>query len=381
MGAVGALGMTGLAGCAGGGSGEKNVIAFPMKGLDAFFFRSVVRGAESRANELGYEFEFSGADQSSEELNRQISDFAARGDVAAIITDPVDSEAQQGPIDDALESGIPVAVADTPPADRVTFEISFDNYEAGRVMARQAADTLAQSYESLEGVKVVHFHGFLGSYAWNQRMQGVLDEMEEIVAETGLDFYNVEGGGSPEEFGQSADEWISQNRDVACVLQASSGGFFTGSMRALNREDLLWYRGEDNHVVAGAIDGYLSDVKWIEDGLIDFITMQNAISYGEIAVSVLDEYAIGSDDVYDAVPTGVVPEGVDVSRYYFGDVLGEEPSIEMHPTFGPSYTVPTYNMTPENVDHPKHWAKIAQNDLGMEEAAAGLQVDPQGTPP
>jgi len=403
LGAAGTVGLSGLAGCGGNGGGDgggdgdsggdgdgggstgggtdANVIAVPMKGLDAFFFRSITRGAEARAQELGYEFEASGANQSSEKLNRQISDFAARPDVAAIITNPVDSEAQQGPIDDALESGTPVAVTDTPPAGQVTFEISFDNYEAGQTLAQKAADTLEEAYGSLDDVKIAHFHGFLGSYGWNQRMQGVVDRMEEISSETGVNFNNIEGGGTPEEFGQSADEWISQNNDVDCVLQASSGGFFTGVLRALDRENLLYYRGNDEHVFLGAIDGYLSDLGWMEDGLIDFITMQNAISYGEIAVSVLDQYAVGADDVYEAVPTGQAPEGIDLSRYYYGSELGLEPEIEMHPDFGPSYTVPSYNLTPENIDNDKHWAKIAQSDLGMEEAAADLQLDPSGTPP
>ncbi|MUW13979.1 substrate-binding domain-containing protein [Halorubrum sp. CBA1125] len=296
----------------------------------------------------------------------------------AIITDPINSEAQQSPISDAMDDGIPVGVIDTPPASEATVTVAFDNYLAGEQAAREAVAQLEEKYDSLEGRNVVSFHGFLGSYAWNQRMMGVRDYMEQAAEETGLNFHNVQGGGSPQEFATSALEWFSQQDSVAAAINASSGGFMAGVLRALDQEDMLYYRGHEDHVHVGAVDGYLSDVAWIQEGYIDFISVQNAVSYGQIMVDLLDQYAIG-EGTRDVMPVGEEPD-IDTSRFYYGDELGESPAIESM-DFGPKYTVPTYIMDHENVDHSMHWPKLARDRLGMESEAAGLEVSPQGTPP
>jgi len=394
VGAAGVLTTAGLAGCSGnsgngsegdGGDGDgsgssgEDVIAIPMKSLGAFFFRTAATGAEYEANELGYGTTVLDAGSDSEQMNRQISDAASRDDVVAIVTDPIDSQAQQSPITNAMDEGIPVGVVDTPAAEEATLTVAFDNYLAGENLAHRTVEELRNKYDSLEGRKVVYFHGFLGSYAWDQRMQGTRDRMEEYAEETGLEFYNIEGGGTPEEFGQSATEWLSQNSDVDAVLNASSGGFLAGVLQALDREDLLYYRGNDEHVLVGAVDGYLSDVQWMNDGYIDYISMQNPVAYGQICVDLLDEFAIGQG-ARDVIPVGEAPDVVDPSRFYFGAELGENPEIEDSET-GPQYTVPTYVMGPENVEHDMHWPKLAADRLGMESEAADIELSPQGDPP
>ncbi|WP_276410895.1 sugar ABC transporter substrate-binding protein [Haloarcula halobia] len=315
----------------------------------------------------------------SEQLNRQISSLATREETAAIITDPVDSEAQQSPISNAMDDGIPVGVVDTPASREATVTVAFDNYLAGENLADRCAEELRNKYGSLEGTKVVYFHGFLGSFAWNQRMKGTRDRMEEIASNSGLEFHNVEGGGSPEEFSTSATEWLSQNQDVDAVLNASSGGFLAGVVQTLDRQDQLYYRGNEEHIFVGAVDGYLSDVKWMNEGYIDFISMQNPVAYGQICVDLLDEYAIGQG-ARDVIPVGeTATDVIKPERFYYGAELGKEPEIEQT-DYGPRYTVPTYIMGPENVDNDMHWPKLAESRLGMESETADLDLSPQGDP-
>lgn len=363
----------------GNGNGSQGAIPIPMKSLGSFFFRTAATAAEYEANELGYSASTSGAGGNSEELNRLISDSSARDDAVAIITDPVNSQAQQAPISDAMDDGIPVGVVDTPAAEEATITVAFDNYLAGENLADRTADELRSKYDSLEGRKVVYFHGFLGSFAWDQRMQGTRDRMQAIADETGLEFHNVEGGGSPQEFATSASEWLAQNNDVDAVLNASSGGFLAGVLQALDREDMLYYRGHENHVLVGAVDGYLSDVEWINEGYIDYISMQNPVAYGQICVDLLDEYAIG-EGARDVMPVGETPEVAQPNRFYFGEVLDKAPSIE-ETDHGPHYTVPTYMMGTENVDNDLHWPKLAESRLGMESESADIELSPQGEPP
>jgi ABC-type sugar transport system substrate-binding protein len=406
LGAAGLVGTGSLAGCSGGGDGGDgsgdgggdgssgdgrtttsggdggnagDLIGVPMKSLGAFFFRTAATAAQYEAEQLGYQTNLVGAGGDSEKLNRQISDMASRDNTAAIITDPVDSEAQQAPITSAMDDGIPIGVVDTPASSEATVTVAFDNYLAGENLANRCAKVLEEKHGSLDGTKVVYFHGFLGSYAWNERMKGTRDRMEEIAADSGLTFDNVEGGGSPEEFATSATEWLSQNSDVDAILNASSGGFLAGILQTLNREDLLYYRGHDEHILVGAVDGYLSDVKWMEEGYIDFISMQNPVAYGQICVDLLDEFAIGQD-TRDVIPVGEAPDVVQPDRFYYGTELGKDPAIE-EKEWGPHYTVPTYMMDPSNVSHDMHWPKLAENRLGMESEAADLDLDPQGTPP
>jgi len=127
------------------------------------------------------------------------------------------------------------------------------------------------------------------------------------------------------------------------------------------------------------VDGYLSDVQWMNDGYIDYISMQNPVAYGQICVDLLDEFAIGQG-ARDVIPVGEAPDVVDPSRFYFGAELGENPEIEDSET-GPQYTVPTYVMGPENVEHDMHWPKLAADRLGMESEAADIELSPQGDPP
>lgn len=409
LGAAGLVGTGSLAGCSGSGGGggdagddsgsegddsggststdggdsggdSKNLIAVPMKSLSAFFFRTAAQGARYEAEQLGYETQLTGAGQDSEKLNRDISSVASRPETAAIITDPVDSQAQQSPISNAMDNGIPVGVVDTPAAEEATVTVAFDNYLAGENLAERCVEELRDKYGSLEDTKVVYFHGFLGSFAWNARMKGTRDRMEEIASETGLTFNNVEGGGSPDEFATSASEWLSQNQDVDAILNASSGGFLAGVLQTLDRQDQLYYRGNDEHIFVGAVDGYLSDVKWMNEGYIDFISMQNPVAYGQICVDLLHEFAIG-EGTRDVIPVGeTVTDVVQPDRFYYGSELDLEPEIEETDT-GPRYTVPTYIMGPENVDSDMHWPKLAASRLGMESEAADLDLDPQGEPP
>jgi ABC-type sugar transport system substrate-binding protein len=388
IGAGGLAVATGLTGCVGGGgsggnssskgNGSAGVIGVAMKSLGAFFFRTCAESAQYQSEQLGYEADVVGAGGDSEELNRQISALTQRGNISAIITDPNNSEAQQQPISSAMDEGIPVGVIDTPPASEATITVAFDNYLAGEQAAREAVSELEAKYDSLEGLNVVSFHGFLGSYAWNQRMKGVRDYMKPAAEEQGFNFYNIQGGSSPEEFASSALEWFSQQDSVAAAINASSGGFMAGVLRALDQEGMLYYRGHEEHVLVGAVYGYLSDVTWIENGYIDFISVQNAVAYGQVVVDLLDQYAIG-EDARDVMPLNE-NLNVDANRFYYGEALGESPQIESM-EFGPKYTVPTYIMDEGNVGSNMHWPKLARDRLGMESEAAGLEVSPQGTPP
>lgn len=381
IGAVGLAGTTGLAGCIGNGSGNdgesKGDIAIAMKSLSSFFFRASAQSTKYEANKLGYDTTIAGAGSDSAKLNRKISALGTRG-VSAIVTDPVNSKAQQTPITSAMDNGTPVGVVDTPAWKEATVTVAFDNYLAGKILAKRCEKALKEKYGSVDGRKVVYFHGFLGSYAWNERMKGTRDYMKQLASNSGLTFHNVKGGGSPQEFSKSATEWLSQNPDIDAVLNASSGGFMAGIIQSLDKQGLLYYRGEDDHVLVGAVDGYLSDIEWMKNGYIDFISTQNAVAYGQIVVDLLDKYAIG-ESTRGVMPMGEKPD-VDTSRFYFGEVLDKQPKIE-EKEFGPMYTIPTFIMDPSNVDHEMQWPKLAHKRLGLESQAAGLKVSPKGTPP
>lgn len=374
------VGTTAPAGTNTPGGGNKGLIGVAMKSLSSFFFRTAATATEYEAQQLGYDANVVGAGMASSQLNRRINNLAARSGTAALVTDPVNSQAQQAPISSTMDQGIPVGVVDTPPADEATVTVAFDNYVAGENLANKCVEQLRQKYGSLDGRHVVYFHGFLGSFAWNQRAKGTRDRMEEVASNTGLTYHHVQGGGSPEEFATSASEWFPQHQnEVDAVLNASSGGFLAGVLQAMDRLDLLYYRGNEEHILVGAVDGYLSDVEWMQEGYIDFISMQNPVAYGQICVDLLDEYAIG-EGAEGVVPIGESPEVVRPNRFYFGEVLGETPQIE-ETDYGPRYTVPTYIMGPGNVGNPLHWPKLAVDRLGMESEAASLGLSPQGSTP
>lgn len=135
------------------------------------FFVSVKNGAEYEAKKLGYNLVVQNANNDSQtELNLAQTDIAKSP--AALILDPVDSNAIVSAINQANAANVPVYAFDRMPAGgKILTFVGFDAIAAGK----KAADALAKGIND-KGT-VVEIQGIMGTNVAQDRSKGFEDEM------------------------------------------------------------------------------------------------------------------------------------------------------------------------------------------------------------
>lgn len=152
------------------GSSSKEVDMI-MSTFNNPFFVSLKNGAEYQAKKLGYNLVVQNANNDNQtELNLAQTDILKKP--AALILDPVDSNAIVTAIDKANQAGIPVFAFDRQPAGGklVTF-VGYDAIQAGKT----AADALAKALNNTG--KVVEIQGIMGTNVAQDRSKGFEDEI------------------------------------------------------------------------------------------------------------------------------------------------------------------------------------------------------------
>lgn len=138
------------------------------------FFVSLKNGAEYEAKKLGYNLVVQNANNDNQtELNLAQTDILKKP--AALILDPVDSNAIVTAINKANQAGIPVFAFDRKPTGGklVTF-IGYDAVQAGKT----AADALAKGINNTG--KVVEIQGIMGTNVAQDRSKGFEDEIAKF---------------------------------------------------------------------------------------------------------------------------------------------------------------------------------------------------------
>ncbi|MEU5979908.1 substrate-binding domain-containing protein [Streptomyces sp. NPDC047315] len=251
------------------GSGSSTTrIGMSLSTLNNPFFVQMRQGAEAEAKARGVELTVTDAQNDASQQANHLQNFTSSG-VAAVVVNPVDSDAVAPAVRGANEADIPVVAADrgVNKAEAVTL-VASDNVAGGR----QAADALA---EKLGGRgEVVVLRGTPGTSASRERGQGFSDGIERhpgirVVASQPADFDRTKG------------------LDVmANLLQANpgvDGVFAENDEMALGAVKALGSRAGSQVAVVG-FDGTPDGLKAVERGTLYASVAQQPKELGKIAV-------------------------------------------------------------------------------------------------
>ncbi|MXQ13311.1 sugar ABC transporter substrate-binding protein [Microvirga makkahensis] len=340
-----ALGASTLAGPAAFAQ-DRVFVPFSNKSLDYYFFvieeQAVKRAVE--ANKWSFQATNANFDN-TKQLEQWQSLMLSKP--AALVSDPIDSQAIVSAIRRYNQQKIPVAIIDTP-ADggKVAITVSFDNREGGVMAAREIIDRLTKKYGSPRG-KVLNCYGALASVAWRQRKEGMDAEFAKYPEIT---YIARPSEGQLEQMLSVTLGTLSEHPDLDAV-HAPSDSPARGIATALQQKGRWKKAGEDGHVIFVTIDGEPVALKWIQDGYMDACVSQDPIAYGEIAVEMLAKHSLKGNDV----PLGTYKN----AKYFWekGEIVDGKT--------GPTLIIPPFVINGENASDKRHWGHVAEKEWGV----------------
>jgi len=145
------------------------------KGTTHEFWRTIHAGARRAAEEFNAEIVWKGP-QKEDDRQQQIElvQNAIAIGVDGIVLAPLDARALVGPVEQAVESGIPVVIIDSAlDSDRPVSYVATDNYNGGVLAAERLGELMGG-----QGNAILMRYA-VGSASTEQREQGFLDTMTE----------------------------------------------------------------------------------------------------------------------------------------------------------------------------------------------------------
>lgn len=316
-------------------------IPYSNKSLDYYFFviqEEAVKRAVASANGR---FQ---ATNASFDNTRQLEQWQSLmlSQPQAIVSDPIDSQAIVSAIRRYNSRKVPVAIIDTP-ADGgdVAITVSFDNRLGGEMAAKEIVDRLIKKNGGPRGT-VLNCFGALQSVAWRLRKEGMDAEFAKYPD---IRYLARPTEGQLDQMLAVTLSTLSEVPNLDAV-HAPSDSPSRGIVTALQQKGRWKKAGEDGHVIFVNIDGEPVALKWIQEGYMDACVSQDPIAYGEIAVEMLNKYAI---------PGQPVPIGPYENKKYFwekGDIV--------QGATGPTLIIPPFVINGDNAKDERHWGAIAE---------------------
>jgi ribose transport system substrate-binding protein len=271
-----------------GGGGEGGVkdagqplkLGLSMPALDTPFFSVLVADATAAAQAAG------GSVVQTTNANRdsgqQVTDFRnlITAGANAIMAGVVDTKAIKPALDYAKSQGVPVVIVDDQPtAGDVYAVVKADNVSMGQM----AADKLGQLLP--QGGKVLEITGDPSTSNGRDRQSGFDDTIKAKYPNIQIISQNGEWDGPTS--GNIMNAVLSQNPDLAGVYMASDTLYFDPVRAALNGRGRLVPAGQSGHVAITGIDGGVSALKGITDGVLDATVAQPVDAYAKYGVQYL----------------------------------------------------------------------------------------------
>ncbi|CCO57626.1 putative ABC-type sugar transport system, periplasmic component [Vibrio nigripulchritudo] len=341
-----ALGVSMLAGPNMAWAKDRVFVPYSNKSLDYYFFVIQEEAVKRAVMKNEWEFQATNANFDNTRQLEQWQSLMLRKP-SAIVSDPIDSQAIVSVIKRYNRQNIPVGIIDTP-ADGgdVAITVSFDNYIGGVMAAKQIIQRLEQKYGEPKGT-VLNCFGALQSVAWRLRKEGMDAEFAKYP---NIKYLARPTEGQLEKMLSVTLSTLSEYPDLDAV-HAPSDSPSRGIVTALKQKGRWKKVGEDGHVIFVNIDGEPIAVKWIQEGYMDSCVSQDPIAYGEIAVELLQKYAMKGQPV---------PIGPYENKKYFW----EKAEIVNGKT-GPTMIIPPFVIDGSNAKDPRHWGSVAEKDWGI----------------
>ncbi len=260
---------------AGGRQEESNTIVFIPKSTSATFYLFLLKGAEDKAEELGYEIQYAGPSTEAD-INAQV-DFVRNvtaGRPAGILLAALDTEALIAPVQEAIAAGVPVVMVDSGISGRDPYgSFVTDQYAGGQMAGHEMARILGE-----EGL-VANLGIQAGSIS-AQRSVGFADAIAEYPNMSVLEtqWTNADAALSLD----IASDILTGNPDVR--------GFFSAAAPiAVGIAQAVKGRGMEDQVDIVTFDPSPETLPLFDDGTIDAIVAQDPYQMGFRGVEVVHE--------------------------------------------------------------------------------------------
>jgi simple sugar transport system substrate-binding protein len=354
----------------------KKFIPYVNKTRGALFFVCIEEAFKRTLEARGFTSEVYDAKGDAVLFNEHLESGAAKKP-AAIACDPIDSNAQAYTIAKIRRDlKIPVGIADTPcTATYVDATVVFNNFIGGRLAGLKAIELLEEKYGSTDGLRVVTFHGYLGSDAWRARMEGfdsVMAEHPEIIYDK---VPMTDETASADITAKNADIYLSKHPDVACMNFASEGPWLEAALGVMEAKGLLYHRSHPKHILMVGVDGYPNTFRRIIEGIYDVSSAQDPLFYGEALAELLVDYVIQGK----SIPEGF--EYTETEKYAWGKGGLNLPAKVKVETWGPTLYQPNYVITEENVWNIKHWGVRVVREFHLWDSITERSYKIQGIEP
>lgn len=297
---VAVVGLTAcLISCSGGdsgpaGHGGKLRIAVVPKGTTHEYWKSVQAGAVKAARELGVEIIWKGSQREDDRAQQVtvVEDFI-NSRVDGIVLAPLDDRALLRPVQEAVESKIPVVIIDSALQgnDFISY-IATDNYQGGAMAARKLGELLGGKG------RIFLIRYIEGSSSTSQREAGFLDTMKKEFPGISFLVQDQYAGVTTETAYQLTENLISRFPEVQGVFTPNESTTF-GTLRALQESGLA---GKVKFV---GFDSSAKLVQALRDGDMQALVIQNPMKMGYLGVKTIVA-SLKGEAVAKRVDTGVV---------------------------------------------------------------------------
>ncbi|MGH6859412.1 MAG: sugar ABC transporter substrate-binding protein [Phyllobacterium sp.] len=325
---------------------DRVFVPYSNKSLDYYFFVIQEEAVKRAVQERKWEFQ---AVNANFDNTRQLEQWQSLllSQPSAIICDPIDSQAIGSSIRRFNQKKVPVGIIDTPAeVGDVAITVSFDNYQGGVMAAAEIVKRIEKKNGSAKGT-VLNCFGALQSVAWRLRKEGFDAEMAK---HPDIKVLSRPTEGLLENMLAVTLSTLSEYPDLDAV-HAPSDSPSRGIATALQQRGRWKKVGEEGHVIFINIDGEPIAIEWINAGYMDACVSQDPIAYAQIAVEMIEKYAMKG-------------EAVPLAPYKNAAYFWETGEIVESKT-GPALVIPPFVMDQSNAKDKRQWGNIAVNDWGI----------------
>lgn len=244
----------------------QDTIALAVSTLDNPFFVTLKEGAESKAQELGYQLIVLDSQNDPAKELANVEDSLVRG-AKVLLINPTDSDAVSSAVMTANQKNVPVITLDRG-ANKgdVVSHIASDNIAGGKM----AGDFIAEKVG--KNAKVIQLEGIAGTSAARERGEGFKQAVEsnefEILASQPADFDRTKGLNVMENL-------LAGHHAVQAVF-AQNDEMALGALRAL--------QAAGKNIVVVGFDGTDDAVKAVENGKLAATIAQQPEQIGALGV-------------------------------------------------------------------------------------------------
>ena len=268
-------------------------IGYAPATLNNAFWLAVKDGVEKAIEEKGIEVELVDIDANGDQsiMNDGIANLLSSG-VDAILCAPADSNAVGSALEQCQQAGVPVINFDTPVPDAEMVEtiIASDNYNAGYVVGKDAAEKMD------DGAKILVLHSPRAS-ACVQRYEGFVAALEESGKEY-TEVNNLDGQGATEVSMTLTADALVADPDLQVIFAVNDPSAM-GAINAIQQATVEL----TNDIMVYGVDGNPDAKKLIESGEMEGTGSQSPETLGYdsmmAAFDVLEGKEIDNEIVVD----------------------------------------------------------------------------------